>query len=159
VELIGVAWPATAMTFAASMIMQGLFDKFPQLRVLIQESGLWWVIDFMLRMDELYLGHPEDVQLVERKLESGERYLRHLPSEYVQEHFRFTTQPMAKPNRAEHLSWLLELAHADRLLVYSSDWPHATFDPVNWALEGGVIGEALAERILSANARQLFKRL
>jgi len=159
VENIGIAWPSFAMACVGSMIMQGLFDKYPNQQVLLQEAGLWWVIEFMLRMDEFYLDHPHDIQLVERKLESGEKFLNKLPSEYVLEHIRFATQPIYKPKSPKHFAWLLEISHAEKLFVYSSDWPHATFDPANWVLESSAISETLSKRILSSNAKELFKRL
>src|SRR3990172_1158264 len=140
------------MVCAGSMIMQGLFDKYPQQKVLLQEGGTWWTIEFMLRMDDFYLDHPGDIQLVERKLESGEKFLRKLPSEYLFEHFRFATQPIYKPKSLQHFAWLLELSHAEEVLIYSSDWPHVTFDPPNWVFESSAISPEMAERILSGNA-------
>jgi hypothetical protein len=101
---------------------------------------------------------PGDIALVERKLEAGEKFLNRLPSEYVREHFRFSTQPMCKPKSGQHFSWLLEIARAEELLLYSSDWPHATFDPVNWVFESA-ISEQARQAILSGNARKLFTRL
>lgn len=159
VELLGIAPMGTAMAWMGSMIMQGLFDKYPKQKILMQEGGFWWVIDFMLRIDEFYLDHPGDIALVERKIAAGEQFLNRLPSEYVREHFRFSTQPMVKPKNAKHLAWLLEISRADELLLYSSDWPHATFDPVNWLFESPAITESMRQAILSGNARKLFSRL
>lgn len=159
VELLGIAPMGTAMAWMGSMIMQGLFDKYPTQKILMQEGGFWWVIDFMLRIDEFYLDHPGDIALVERKIAAGEQFLNRLPSEYVREHFRFSTQPMVKPKNAKHLAWLLEISRADELLLYSSDWPHATFDPVNWLFESPAITEPMRQAILSGNARRLFSRL
>jgi predicted TIM-barrel fold metal-dependent hydrolase len=159
VELLGIAPMGTAMAWMGSMIMQGLFDKYPRQMILMQEGGFWWVIDFMLRVDEFYLDHPGDVALVERKLAAGRPYLERLPSEYVRDHFRFSTQPMCKPKRAQHFVWLMEIAGAEDLLLYSSDWPHATFDPVNWLFETPGITEPVRLAILSGNARKLFKRI
>jgi predicted TIM-barrel fold metal-dependent hydrolase len=159
VELLGISPMGTAMACMGSMIMQGLFDKYPRQKVLVQEGGFWWVIDFMLRADEFYLDHPGDVALVERKLEARGNYLNRLPSEYVLEHFRFSTQPMCRPKSSEHMKWLLEIASAENLLLYSSDWPHATFDPINWLFETPALSDSARRAILSGNARSLFSRL
>ena len=159
VELLGIAPMGTAMAWMGSMIMQGLFDKYPTQKILMQEGGFWWVIDFMLRVDEFYLDHPGDIALVERKLQAGEQYLDRLPSEYVREHFRFSTQPMCIPKNPQHFASLLEIAQAEQLLLYSSDWPHATFDPVNWLFESPAISEPTRQAILSGTARKLFTRL
>jgi predicted TIM-barrel fold metal-dependent hydrolase len=159
VELLGVSSAGTCMAFMASMIMQGLFDKYPKQKVLVQEGGYWWLPDLIYRMDELYLDHPGDIQFVERKLESGEKYLKKLPSEYILEHFRFATQPMCKPKNNKHFAYLLELCHAEQLFLYSSDWPHATYDPLNWVVETDFISEEMQKKILSGNAREFYKRL
>ncbi len=158
-EMIGISWPAFASAHLGSMIFQGVFDKYPQQKVLIQEGGIWWIIDFMLRMDEFYLDHPNDIQLVERKLACGEKFLNKMPSEYVLEHCRFSTQPMSKPKNPKHFKYLLEMCHADKLLLYSSDWPHVTYDPPNWVVESNIIPEEMQKRILSENAKELFTRL
>jgi predicted TIM-barrel fold metal-dependent hydrolase len=159
-EAIGIAWPCFAMVVAGAMILQGVFDKYPRQMVLLQEGGLWWIIEFMLRVDEFYLDHPGDIQMVERKLERGESFLRKLPSEYLREHFRFATQPICKPKSPRQFATLLELTRGEDLLVYSSDWPHATFDPPNWVFESGsAISEEAAHRILHGNAERLFPRL
>jgi predicted TIM-barrel fold metal-dependent hydrolase len=125
----------------------------------MQEGGFWWVIDFMLRADEFYLDHPGDIALVERKLAAGQKYLERLPSDYVRAHFRFSTQPMCKPKSSEHMKWLLEITSAEQLLLYSSDWPHATFDSINWLFETPALSDPAREAILSGNARRLFTRL
>jgi predicted TIM-barrel fold metal-dependent hydrolase len=159
VELLGIAPMGTAMASMGSMIMQGLFDKYPRQMILMQEGGFWWVIDFMLRADEFYMDHPGDIALVERKLAAGAKYLERLPSEYVRAHFRFSTQPMCKPKNPEHLAALMEMADAANLLLYSSDWPHATFDPVNWLFETPGITGSVRQAILNGNARKLFNRI
>jgi predicted TIM-barrel fold metal-dependent hydrolase len=44
--------------------------------------------------------------------------------------------------------------------MYSSDWPHATFDPLNWLFENPhAISDDMQRKILSENARKLFSRL
>ena len=159
VECLGIATMGTAMATMGSMILQGLFDKYPGQKILVQEGGFWWIIDFMLRVDEMYLDHPGDIQLVERKLESGEKFLNKLPSEYIFDHFRFSTQPMCKPKRIQDFRSLLQMTHAEELMLYSSDWPHATFDPVNWVFETRALSDSMRRRILSENAKKLFKRL
>lgn len=158
-ELIGLSWPSAASVFAGSMIMQGVFDKFPKLKVIVQEGGLWWTIEFRHRMDEFYLNHPRDIQLLPRKLQAGEQYLKKLPSAYLGEHFYFSTQPMARPKNAQHFQALLEMCDARHRFMYSSDWPHPTFDPVNWLFEGRAIDEELRVRVLHDNATEVFRGL
>lgn len=157
-ELVGISSVATCMAFTGSMIMQGLFDKYPTLRIVLQEGGFWWVSDFMARSDDYYLNHPGDIRLVERKLESGERFLRKLPSEYFGSNIRFSSQPVCMPKNPKHLKMLMEVCSGEDWLMYSSDWPHATFDPLNWVFSPDISEEG-RQKILSENARNWYPRL
>lgn len=159
-ELLGNASMAGCMAHVSAMIMQGLFDKFPDQKILVQEGGLWWIPDLMLRLDGYYLDHPGDIALTERKLESGEEFLNRLPSEYLLDNFVFSTQPIHVPKNAKHFGYLLEMCHAEDLFCYSSDWPHQTFDPPNWVVESpDIIDEAMQRKIFSENAKRAYPRL
>jgi predicted TIM-barrel fold metal-dependent hydrolase len=157
-EQVGVSAVATCMAFTGSMIMQGLFDKFPTLRVVLQEGGFWWVADFMARGDDYYLNHPGDIKLTERKIESGERFLSKLPSEYFDTNIRWSSQPVCMPRNPRHFKLLMELCHGEDWLMYSSDWPHATFDPLNWVFTPDISEEG-RRKILSETALNWYPRL
>jgi predicted TIM-barrel fold metal-dependent hydrolase len=156
-ELVGISAASISMAYVASMIMQGLFDKFPSLRVIIKEGGFWWIPEFMARADDYYLSHPGDIKLTERKLEAREQFLAKLPSEYFDSNIRFSSQPVCFPRKAEHFKLLMELCRGEDMLLYSSDWPHATFDPLNWVFEPSITEEG-RKKILSGNARRWFRR-
>jgi hypothetical protein len=158
-ELLGVSTMAICLADVASMIIQGVFDKYPDLRVTVKEGGFWWIPEMTLRMDDYYLNHPHDISLCERKIEAGEAFLRHLPGDYIWEHFRFSTQPMLLPKDPKHAQWLWEICRAEDMLLFSTDWPHATFDPPNWLLEAGFISENARRKIFSENARAWYPRL
>ena len=157
-ELVGISAVSISMAFVASMIMQGLFDKFPNLRVIVKEGGFWWLPEFMARADDYYLSHPGDIRLVERKLEAGEKFLAKLPSEYFDTNIRFSSQPMCFPRNPEHFKLLMTLCRGEDWLLYSSDWPHATFDPLNWVFNSAISEEG-RKKILGENARTWIKRL
>jgi predicted TIM-barrel fold metal-dependent hydrolase len=156
-ELVGISPVSISMAYVGSMIMQGLFDKFPTLRVIMKEGGFWWVPEFKARADDYYLAHPGDIKLTERKLESGEQFLSKLPSEYFESNIRFSSQPVCFPRDPKHFKMLMELCNGEDMLLYSSDWPHATFDPLNWAFDPA-ISEQGRKKILSENARNWFRR-
>jgi uncharacterized protein len=156
-ELVGISAVSISMAYVGSMIFQGLFDKFPSLRVIIKEGGFWWLPEFMARSDDYYLSHPGDIKLTERKLESGEQFLNKLPSEYFDSNIRFSSQPVCFPRDPKHFKMLMELCRGEDMLLYSSDWPHATFDPINWAFDPAISEEG-RKKILSENARNWFKR-
>jgi predicted TIM-barrel fold metal-dependent hydrolase len=113
--------------------------------------------EFKARADDYYLAHPGDIKLTERKLESGEHFLSKLPSEYFETNIRFSSQPVCFPRDPKHFKMLMELCNGEDMLLYSSDWPHATFDPLNWAFDPA-ISEQGRKKILSENARNWFRR-
>lgn len=158
-ELLGVSTMACCLAYVSSMIMQGVFDKYPDLRCTIKEGGFWWIPEMTLRLDDYYLNHPHDVSLCERKIEAGEAFLRHLPSDYIWEHFRFSTQPMLFPKDPKHAQWMWEMCRAEDMLFFSTDWPHATFDPPNWLFDTGFITDKARRKIFSENARAWYPRL
>ncbi len=156
-ELVGISAVSISMAYVGSMILQGLFDKFPTLHVVVKEGGFWWLPEFMARADDYYLSHPGDIKLTERKLESGEQFLSKLPSEYFESNIRFSSQPVCFPRDPKHFKMLMELCRGEDMLLYSSDWPHATFDPLNWAFDPAISEEG-RKKILSDNARNWFRR-
>lgn len=158
-ELLGIASVGVTMAWVGSMIMQGLFDKYPTLRVLVKEGGFWWIPEFALRADDFYLCHPGDIALCERKVEAGEEFLNRLPSEYLWDHFRFSSQPMCIPKDEKSFQQLWELCRAEDMLLYSSDWPHATYDPPNWLFDNNVVTEQARKKILSENSKAWFPSL
>jgi hypothetical protein len=82
-------------------------------------------------------------------------HLKRKPSEYVREHFWFTTQPIDEPDEARHLRSLIEWVGIDRLL-FSSDYPHWDFDDPRFAFKTPLT-EVERKKIFSTNARAVYK--
>lgn len=154
-EILGLGWSVHSIMHVANMIMTGVFDKYPDLRVLVQEGGVNWIPFVAYRMDEFYQDHPEDIQLTERMFDAEEAYLERLPSEYLFENFYFSTQPVTGPPNTKQHRQLLEMCHAEETLVFSSDWPHHTFDPPHW-LYTKHVDDDLRSRIFHETAEELF---
>ena len=83
---------------------------------------------------------------MKRKLEAGEKFLAKLPSEYFDSNIRFSSQPMCFPKNPEHFKLLMTLCRGEDWLLYSSDWPHATFDPLNWVFNSPIAEEGRRAR-------------
>ena len=102
-----------------SMIFGGVFERFPDLKLVLSEYGMTWAAPMMWRMD--------------RAWELGDRQLAGLtaaPSATVRRSVRFTTQPLDEPPVQQNLVDVLELLHADETVMFSSDYPHwDTDDP------------------------------
>lgn len=154
-EVLGFDWPIHGIINTVNMIMRGVFDRYPELNVVLQEAGHWWVPFLRYRMDEFYEMHPEDIQITPRKMEANERYLNRTPSEYLRDNFYICTQPFALPRKGGEATEMLDLCMAEDIFVYSSDWPHQTLDPPTWFYTTNAFDEDLKESILSRNAKEI----
>ena len=130
----------------ASLICEGVFQRFPELRVAIVEGGFAWLPDLMWRLDKNWRGLREEVPWLDR-----------LPSEIVVDHLRVTSQPLYEPDDRGHLLALLEMMSADRMLMFSCDYPHwDADDPIAaWTR----MPPDLVRRVMHDNPRELYRRL
>jgi predicted TIM-barrel fold metal-dependent hydrolase len=126
-----------------SIICHGVFERWPSLRVLLNEGGFAWAPDVIWRLDKDWQALRDEVP-----------WLRRRPSEYLFDHVRFTTQPMPEPERPEHLASLCEVIHAERTLCFSSDYPHWDFDNPLRSLQA--LPAHVRDRVRSTNAEELF---
>lgn len=158
-EVLGFDWPVHGMINAVNMIMNGVFDRYPDLNVVFQEAGHWWIPFVRYRMDEFYEMHPEDIKITPMKYEDGERYLDRTPSEYLRDNIYVCTQPLALPRNASEAEQMLDLSMAADMFTYSSDWPHQTLDPPTWFYTNRALSEdeELRDRILSKNAEEILR--
>lgn len=94
--------------FLSCMILDGMFERFPQLRGGCIEQGAMWVVPWIRRLDLAAEGfsRTEPALRLPRK-----------PSEYVRGHLWFTPFPN------EPVGWMIEQAGED-LFLFSSDYPH-----------------------------------
>ena len=125
------------------LIFAGVFDRFPELNVVVAEVDCGWVPYFKEQIDNNY-----------RRLEAiSDFHITALPSEYVERHLHFTylTDPFGITNRGS--------IGVDRIL-WSSDYPHISSDwPHSWdAIEATFADVAAGERdaILAGNAQRLY---
>ena len=95
--------------FLGTLILDGLFDRFPDLRGGCIEQGAGWVISWMHHLDY--------AQRAFRRTEEPLRRLAAKPSEYVHRHLKFTPFP------GEPVGWMVEQAGGD-LFMFSTDYPH-----------------------------------
>jgi predicted TIM-barrel fold metal-dependent hydrolase len=142
--------PSALYAQLASLIFEGVFDRFPKLRVVFQEGGWGWVAPFMHQLDRSW-----------RLLRSEVPDLLDAPSEYVRRHLWFTTQPIEEPERPEQFVQLYEQFVAAGLggrLMFSSDYPHWDFDAPDRAIPHSLPdGDRAA--IFCGNALRCYQRL
>jgi uncharacterized protein len=135
--------PQGVMTHLVSMIVHGVFERFPTLRLLLIEGGVAWIPAVLWRFDMDYKGLRREVP-----------WLRRHPSEYFYEHVRITTQPMEVGPTREHLMELLRLVNAEEVLCFSSDYPHWDTDDATYI--AAHLPKEWHERVFRTNAMELF---
>jgi predicted TIM-barrel fold metal-dependent hydrolase len=121
-----------------------VFDRFPTLKIVIQEGGWSWVPSFCWRFDRAW-----------RQLRSEIPSLERAPSEYIKEHFWYTTQPIEEPKQIEHLLEAIDMFGMPDRLLYSSDYPHWDFDAPDVAIPA-YFSDDLRRKIMADNALALY---
>lgn len=130
----------------ASLIFEGVFDKFPSLHVAMIEGGFTWAPSLMWRLDQQYRQHRSEVPWVKR-----------LPSEIIHDQVKFSTQPMEELSK-EQLMKTFELMESDELICFSTDYPHFDFDSPTEAFPAG-LDDGLLDKIMYGNALAFYPRL
>jgi uncharacterized protein len=115
----------------ASMVTDGLFERFPQLKVVSVEAGAGYAPYLMDRLDAKYEVFEGLVPLPKR------------PSEYIRSNCYFVAEPLERT-----VPMTLELVGNDRIM-WGSDYPH-----IDGLADVGAHPE-LAD-VLSENAKRVF---
>jgi predicted TIM-barrel fold metal-dependent hydrolase len=135
--------PQSAQTHLVSLVSEGVFEKYPNLKFLFVEHGFSWLPHIMWRLDKDFKGNRSEAP-----------WLKRLPSEYILENCRFSTQPIDEPSKPEHLLQIFDMVEADRTILFASDFPHWDFDDPKRAFRH--VPAILRERIFVGNAVDLY---
>jgi predicted TIM-barrel fold metal-dependent hydrolase len=155
VPISAVGWPSyyiedhTGMVQAfeghvISLVCEGTFAKFPELRVVMIEGGFAWLPALMWRLDKNYRGLRDEVP-----------WLKRLPSEYIRDHIRSTTQPMEEPPDPTYLLQIMEMIDQPEFLMFATDYPHWDFDAPDRSIPSVIKGEQ-RDQIMWKNAAALY---
>jgi predicted TIM-barrel fold metal-dependent hydrolase len=145
IESHSLSFAIENMTQLTSVIFQGVPERFPKLRFVFQESGVFWVPMMMFRLDEYYLKRRSEAPL-----------LKMLPSEYIMERFYFGTQPLERPRDTRHLQALFEMVDGYNRFMYASDYPHFDYDDPIAILGLPFLTAEQKQRVLGDNALAVF---
>lgn len=128
-----------------SLICEGVFERFPTLKVVFIESGFAWLPSLTWRLDRAW-----------EKLRDEVPHLRQPPSAYVRDHLWLTTQPMEEPSRPAYFTQLLAQLGMDDKLIFATDYPHWDFDAPDQAFPVRLPAN-LRQRIQRDNAHALYR--
>jgi predicted TIM-barrel fold metal-dependent hydrolase len=107
VDYMGIPHPP--MQTLATMIFDGVLERFPELRIGVIEQGAIWLPSWMRQMEsafDAFVKHEERL-----------RNLSLRPSEYVRRQIRATPYP------TEDVGWIIEQSGVE-VCLFSSDYPH-----------------------------------
>jgi predicted TIM-barrel fold metal-dependent hydrolase len=128
-----------------SLVVEGVFARFPTLKVVLIEGGVAWLAALMWRLDRAW-----------KLLRAEAPHLDRLPSELIREHVWLTTQPMDEPARASDLPVLFDHMDMDDRIMFATDYPHWDFDSPERAIPS-TLGDDRRRRILRDNAEALYR--
>jgi predicted TIM-barrel fold metal-dependent hydrolase len=107
VDYMGI--PVPPMQTLATMIFDGVLDRFPRLRIGVIEQGAIWVPSWLRQMEaafEAFVRHEERLRALSLR-----------PTEYVRRQVRATPYP------TEDVGWIISQS-APEICMFSSDFPH-----------------------------------
>jgi len=127
-----------------SLITEGVFERYPELKIVMIEAGFGWMPSLGWRLDKTW-----------KRLKDEVPHLRKAPSEYLRQHIWVSTQPMEEAEEPEHLIDMMDWVGWDHIM-FSTDYPHWDFDDPFVALPPTLDDKRRAQ-IFSGNARALYR--
>ena len=111
------------------------------------ESGFTWLPSLLWRTSKSWRGMRAEVPWIDRS-----------PAEIIREHVRVTLQPVdAPPGDPVALARTLEHIGSDRMLLFSTDYPHWQFDGDDVLPDG--LSDETVRRMLIDNPLETYPRL
>jgi predicted TIM-barrel fold metal-dependent hydrolase len=129
-----------------SLIAEGVFAKFPDLTVVLAESGFTWLPAFAWKFNKTWRGVRTEVPWVTKP-----------PFDVIRDHIKLTMQPADVPADPQALRDVIDQIASDDMLLFSSDFPHWQFDGENVLPDG--LSAAQLQKILVDNPLATYSRL
>ena len=139
-----LGFPFYAMIQLTNLVLNGIPERFPKMKLIFMEAGQAWVQLLIARLDAEYRQRSSEAPLLKR-----------LPSEYIREMY-FTTQPLEQLDNSDHTRAMFEEINGESQLLYSSDYPHQDFDLPTQVYDLPFLSDQARRAILGGNALKLF---
>ena len=138
----GWGFAAETGLHAMRLIMSGVFDQFPDLKIILGHMGEG-IPFYLQRIDNRYL--------LQVKI-GAVKEMKKLPSEYFKDNFVITTAGVVQQSS---LQLSLEELGADRIL-YAADYPYESVDESVQFLDEALMSDNDKHKIYHGNAERLF---
>ena len=125
--------------------VNGIPERFPDLKSIWIESGVTFLPFLMQRLDAEFMMRSSEAPMLTR-----------LPSEYMKEYY-YTAQPLENTVHQEALEMTFDMINADTQLMYASDYPHWDFDLPSVIYDLPFLDERAKRNILGETALELFE--
>jgi predicted TIM-barrel fold metal-dependent hydrolase len=135
--------PQSFMSELISLVVNGVFDLFPDLHFALLEGGFSWLPHLMWRFEREYKSLRQEIPWVKRS-----------PAEHIRERVKFSTQP-TEDLSAQNWLRLMDMMGSDRMLMFASDYPHFDFDSPEESIPRD-LPESVRRRIFFENANDLY---
>ena len=132
---------------ALPLVTSGLFDRLPNLRLVLAHGNAGWALHWLEFMDMMYIRRRH---LKEYTLPNPEM----LPSQYVRQHFWFTFNHDRTAVAARNLLGGTQLLWASHFPLDTADWPDDRQRAVEMTNE---LPEADQRALLAENAARLYR--
>jgi len=133
------------ITHLVSLIGQGVFEKFPGLRVLIAGIGVQWLPSIFWRFDVNWKSFRREAP-----------WVTEAPSAYLRSHVRVGTWPLDRgPNPAAFRRHLDAFGGVGDLLCFASGYPERESDSL--AAVESVIPAEWRQRVVESNSQWLYR--
>jgi len=142
-----IAFALYNIIHTTNLVINGIPERFPRLKIIMIESGLAWIPWLMQRLDNEYEMRTNEAPLLRKK-----------PSEYMSENLYYSTQPIELGNM-EALELTMKMINADSQLMFTSDWPHWDFNLPSTIWDLPFLSEDTKLNILGRTALKVFPKL
>ncbi|MTD15177.1 amidohydrolase family protein [Nakamurella sp. YIM 132087] len=142
-QLVGFQ-PLTFVFHLMNMIAEGVFEEFPDLKVVFADGAADMLTPMIWRMDTFGRPHLEQTPWSPR-----------MPSDYLAGHVYFVNGMLDGPGDVDYASEWLRMTGKEDMLMFGSSYPDWQFATTE-ALPSGWTGEQRA-KVLGANAADLYR--
>lgn len=146
IDVHTLSHPFAQMIQMTSIVLRGVLEQFPNLRIAFMEAGCTWVPYWMNRLDEEW----------EKRGKAEAPLCRKRPSEYIRSG-RVYVEAEGNETLLPQVAEILPDG-----LCYASDWPHWDHDfpgNIEEIIEREDLSDDIKRKILADNARRMYSNL